>query len=85
MKFRKQREAITKGKIFFHCGDAPRDASHHNGIPCLQTWEDVNRFYTGASVWDSLLIMRYTARYMRMIKTTNTMVEPADPIMAQES
>ena len=41
MKFRKQREAITKGKIFFHCGDAPRDASHHNGIPCLQTWEDV--------------------------------------------
>lgn len=42
MKFRKQREAITKGKIFFHCGDAPRDASHHNGIPCLQTWEDVN-------------------------------------------
>ena len=39
MKFRKQREAITKGKIFFRCGDAPRDATHHNGIPCLQTWE----------------------------------------------
>ena len=44
MKFREQREAITKGKIFFGCGDAPRDATHHNGIPCLQTWEEVKLF-----------------------------------------
>ena len=59
MKFRKQREAITKGEIFFRCGDAPRDATHHNGIPCFQTWGGcqylANKFdFDGATLTEAL-------------------------------